>query len=452
MKIIFWLFIILIMLAPLPFGMVYSITQAFFACAVMVLVIGYCLVHMRQGKDPAVPLTRIWPEAAGFALVLGWGIVQISTFTPEAWHHPLWSEASTDLGTDLKSSISLARGAGFESIMRLITYGFVFFLALQWGRDRIYAARILWAVALAGTGYALYGLVIHLSGWGTVLWVDKTSYVLDLTGIFINRNSFATYLGLCLMCAAGLYLAEFIRAVSSGRTGMDRLQYLVQQAFVRGAPILSCLLIIITGLFLTHSRAGVTASLVALFVLVILLGLQHKASGWLFRVVIPSLLILSFVVFFSSGEGWLNRMTATDMEREGRIQVYEQTWQAVKQSPRLGYGIGSYEQTFLMFADTQTSNYIMAHNDWLEMIFELGIPVAVLWFAVLISLGLRCLAGFFCRRRDGIYPTVAFCACLLVGMHALVDFSLQIPAVAITFAAILGVGVAQSWSSVDSEQ
>jgi hypothetical protein len=34
-----------------------------------------------------------------------------------------------------------------------------------------------------------------------------------------------------------------------------------------------------------------------------------------------------------------------------------------------------------------------------------------------------------------------------VGMHALVDFSLQVPAVATTYAALLGIGVAQSYRS-----
>jgi hypothetical protein len=34
-----------------------------------------------------------------------------------------------------------------------------------------------------------------------------------------------------------------------------------------------------------------------------------------------------------------------------------------------------------------------------------------------------------------------------VGTHALVDFSLQIPATAVTFAALLGAAVAQSTSS-----
>ena len=36
---------------------------------------------------------------------------------------------------------------------------------------------------------------------------------------------------------------------------------------------------------------------------------------------------------------------------------------------------------------------------------------------------------------------------MLVALHALVDFSLQIPAVAVTYAALLGIGVAQATPS-----
>ena len=101
----------------------------------------------------------------------------------------------------------------------------------------------------------------------------------------------------------------------------------------------------------------------------------------------------------------------------------------------------------LEIANERTSSYVMAHNDWLEMIFELGFPAAVLWFAVIASLALRCLLGFFRRGRDHIYPLTGFCACVLVGLHSFVDFSLQIPAVAVTFSVLLGLGVAQSRSS-----
>jgi O-antigen ligase len=100
-----------------------------------------------------------------------------------------------------------------------------------------------------------------------------------------------------------------------------------------------------------------------------------------------------------------------------------------------------------MYADIETSQLTRAHNDWLEMIFELGWPGALLWFSALTALVLRCFLGVFRRERDRLYPLVGCCAGLLVGLHSFVDFSLQIPAVAATFAALLGIGVAQSYSS-----
>ena len=452
MRLILWIFVALVMLAPLPFGMVYSIIQAFFACAVMVLVLGYCAVQFRKAGDTYVSLTRIWPETLGFILVLAWGLVQISTFTPESWHHPLWAEASAVLGTEIKSSLSLARGDGFESLMRLLTYGAVFFLALQLGRDRRKAGLIFGAIVIACTGYAIYGLALHFGGVEMILWEERAGASRNVSATFVNRNNFATYIGLGLLCATGLYLTGFIKSLQSGRIGRDKALHVLQQAFVRGAPLLACILVLFTALFLTHSRAGVTVGLTSIIILVIFLGLFIRFESSLYKAVAATVLVASLGVFFLSGEGWLDRLTATDVEREQRMQVYEQTWQAIELSPWTGYGIGGYKQTFLMFADEKSSNWHMAHNDWLEMMFELGLPMAFLWFAVLGGLGVRCLIGFFRRRRDHVYPLVGFCACVLVGLHSLVDFSLQIPAVAVTFAVMLGVGVAQSWSSLDNSQ
>jgi hypothetical protein len=51
------------------------------------------------------------------------------------------------------------------------------------------------------------------------------------------------------------------------------------------------------------------------------------------------------------------------------------------------------------------------------------------------------------RKENAIIPAVGASVSVLVGSHALVDFSLQLQAVAITYMALLGVGVAQSESS-----
>ncbi len=449
MNLIFYIFIVLIVLAPLPFGMVYDLYQALFACMVLCLAAVYGVCRFRRAGGPALSLGRIWPETVGFILVMAWGLVQINPWTPQSWHHPLWAEAGAVLGETLYGSISLAPGAGFESLVHLFTYAAVFYLALQLGRDRRRAKKVFWILSLATTGYAVYGLVSYFGGFDAVLWVERPGASRNVSGTFINRNNFATYLGLGLLCAAGLYIEGFVNALGPGRVGRDRLLHIWQQIFVRGAPLLACILILVTALFLSHSRAGVTVGLVALLVLMVFLGLLTRMAGRLWRIVTVALLAVVLWVFLTSGGGWLARLIATDLEREGRLQVYAQTWQAIEQSPWTGYGLGSYEQTFPLFADERTVNTVKAHNDWLEMMFELGLPAAAVWFAVLAGLSLRCLAGFFRRWRDHIYPAVGFCAAFLVGLHALVDFSLQIPAVAVNFAVLLGVGVAQGWSSAE---
>ena len=67
--------------------------------------------------------------------------------------------------------------------------------------------------------------------------------------------------------------------------------------------------------------------------------------------------------------------------------------------------------------------------------------------ASVVLLVLRCVKGAMVRQENEVIPCVAASVAFLLGAHALVDFSLQMQAVAITFMAVLGAGVAQSASS-----
>ncbi|RQD67738.1 MAG: O-antigen ligase domain-containing protein [Desulfonatronovibrio sp. MSAO_Bac4] len=446
---IFWIFIAALMLAPVPFGMVYGIFQAGFAVIILSTAFIYCLKLTASRNQFPVSLYKFRWEVLAFLVVVFWGIFQLVQFTPQAWHHPLWMELDHLPTYQVKGSVSLTPGAGIESIVRYVLYGVIFWFSLQWGRNRDKACQIIWAIIFSATACSFYGIVIYFGGYEKVLWVDKTRYLNDLTGTFINRNSFATYAGMALTCACGLYLRVILRAIKSRRIGRDKALHIVQEVFLRGFPLLTCVVILVTALFLTNSRAGVMCSLISLGVLVFFMGFVNKISSRFYQIISCSLLFIIIGVFFLSGQGWMDRMSATEMEREGRIQIYTQTWNAIKQAPWTGYGMGSFEQTFPMFADERTSHWRKAHNDWLEMIYDLGIPVAFLWFLLLSILTIRCLTGFFKRRRDKLYPLLGLCAAVLTGLHSLVDFSFQIPAIAATYAAILGVGVAQSWSSLD---
>jgi hypothetical protein len=62
-------------------------------------------------------------------------------------------------------------------------------------------------------------------------------------------------------------------------------------------------------------------------------------------------------------------------------------------------------------------------------------------------LSLRCFVGALERKRDSAAPIAAATASVIVALHAFIDFSIQLQGVTLTFAALLGAGTAQSWSS-----
>ena len=103
---------------------------------------------------------------------------------------------------------------------------------------------------------------------------------------------------------------------------------------------------------------------------------------------------------------------------------------------------------FRFYRSDDISNfYLKAHNTYLENILELGYPAALALFATFGGFLVLTFRGLRRRRQHKVYPCIGFAATALVSSHSLVDFSLQIPAVAMTYSLLMGAACAQSWSS-----
>jgi O-antigen ligase len=103
-----------------------------------------------------------------------------------------------------------------------------------------------------------------------------------------------------------------------------------------------------------------------------------------------------------------------------------------------------------LYAD-QMFPYVMdrAHNDYLEFAAGLGLPAAIAWWSALGWCAFVCARALFIRRRNRIYAVAALGATAIVAFHSMFDFSLQMPAIALTYAVILGLGMAQSFPTRD---
>jgi hypothetical protein len=83
----------------------------------------------------------------------------------------------------------------------------------------------------------------------------------------------------------------------------------------------------------------------------------------------------------------------------------------------------------------------------LEFAAGLGLPAALCWWGAITFCATQMARGIFKRRKDRAYPLVGLGGTILIAVHSTVDFSLQIPAVALTYAVLLGIGLSQSYSS-----
>ena len=147
-----------------------------------------------------------------------------------------------------------------------------------------------------------------------------------------------------------------------------------------------------------------------------------------------------------AGEGTLGRFAEADADAPNRLAYYRTTWEAIGDRPLLGTGYGTYADAFRAYNHPGTGTYFLdkAHNTYLQMITELGWPAAAALYASLGLLVFGCLRDPRRRVRDPVYPAVLAACSGLVAVHSLVDFSLEMPANAATYALLLGVGCARS--------
>ena len=445
---IFWSLIALVVLAPLPFASVPAWSWGLIACITGILLIAWAARLVIDGETPPVGLHRIWPFALLFGFTLAWAAVQVLPVAPASWHHPLWRSVADTLGHAGDSSISLNPFATRTALVRLLAYGGVFWLSLQYCRSSERAWQAIYAIAIAGLVYSAYGLIVEFSGTKMILWYDKNAYRGDLTSTFVNRNSYATYAGLTLICASGLLLkilSENFGAYAGWREGFRRL---LDHVAARASILVVAWIAISMAVLLTHSRGGFISAFLGMLVLCLTLALTRQVK-LRFAVFVTGLVIVAGAFFFAlGGDVTDQRLARTLVQTEERPRVYELTVQAIEAAPLLGTGYGTFEEVFRFYRDPSLKNfYERAHNTYLENTLELGMPGAAALFLTIGGLSLLTLLGVLRRRRDAIFPCIGFAATTLVASHSLVDFSLQIPAVALTYSLLMGVACAQSFST-----
>ncbi|WP_421866565.1 O-antigen ligase family protein [Parvibaculum sp.] len=446
---LFRILIALVALAPLPLASNRPLPAALLALCAGILLVVWSL-HASFGKTGiAFPVARIrWPLIL-FGATAFWIAVQALPIAPAGLADPIWAEASQALHTPLGASISVNPGATLTGLMRLLSYAAIFWLALQLGGPSREARLAVTSIALIGAAYALYGLVIYAMGNETVLIYSKTAYRSALSSTFINRNSFATFAGLALLAAVAWFVNGFRHLLTIKRPLRQRMAMIAETIFGRGILRTLAVLALLMALVLTGSRAGVASGLVGLFVLLLTfmrgntLRLSHAVA------IAGGIGLAVAAVLLVNGELLASRLATLDGDASTRDRgtVYTATIEAIGSAPWTGTGFGTYREVFVAYRPEELSSTVLwdkAHQVYLENALELGIPAALCLNLSILLLAVEALRGLW-RRRDRTAPAIGVAATVLVAVHSLFDFSLQMPAVAAFYAFILGIAVAGAW-------
>jgi len=442
----FKFFLFTLLLAPVPFGANRPWAWSLYALLLALTGLIASVTALSGRPSGAISLHPVKYPLLLICVPISWGLLQLSDFTPYHWAHPFWQLATEQLPVAVQAHISLAPQETATALMKLGSYLLVFFISLHFNRHSENTALTFNSLAYAGLIYAVYGLVIYLGQFNTLLYFDTWAPMASVTSTFVNRNSYATYAGLTLLAALPLLFEKMQSSFQYGINNNYGRQYFFENVLVRGWFPLLLIIVIMTALFLTKSRGGfLSAALAVLTFFIILLAsrkIKNNAAVTLLLVVIS---LVSWGVLARSGDKLIDRLDATNPDSELRRLVFAILSKANAENSWLGVGYGSFERSFRLYRDeTITGFYDKAHNTYLENIFELGLLQASALFIAIFLSALICLRGVWVRRRHWIYPAIGFSASVLVGTHALVDFSLQIPAIAYTYALMMGAAVGQS--------
>ncbi len=430
--------------APLWFGgdrlIVWGVNAAYYGLLCVIHEIGLLL----SGAPRQIHLRRIAAPALLMAIVIIWIFAQ-ATFP---FAHPIWPMAAEALGGEPAGVISVSPDQTFLALLRLVTALLMFWLVLQTCRRAKRARRLVEAIALIGMFYALYGFIAFYAFPNTTLWFDKANYQDALTSTFLSRSSYATYAGMGLVCALALSFAQLVRP--TGGDWRHRTGRVIESLAGAGGFWLGGSVLLGVALILTGSRGGVAASVAGLIVLILMASLRGRKNAGM----LGPALVLTFVtiggVFFAFGDFFADRVVAYGLRSEDRFAVYQITLLSIQDLPLTGFGYGSFAQIFPMYRDDSIGSLAewgRARNTYLEAIQGLGAPMALAFVTAIAWVAGRCLTASLQRSQAATAPLAATAASVVIGLHAFVDFSLQIQSVSLTWVALLAAGTAQSWSS-----
>ena len=395
---------------------------------IVILAWAFLATPAATGSRPARQLG--WLAAGAVGLVL----IQLVPLPPAVWTslpgRDIVVEGFALLGQPVPwMPLSLAPAETIATAMAMIPPLAMLALVLRLG-----AYRDSWLlIALLVATFISVGLgMLQIQSGGTGPYLYPRANLGTASGLFANANHMATL----LLASTPFLVALAARRWRQFPAASDRL---LTATLVGGAAA-----VLTIGVAANKSFAllliGIPVVLATALQLVQLGPLLRK-----YRAMLVICLVIggsAIALAASTADfGKLNRMSV-----QMRTEIWSTTTEAIRDFNAAGSGIGTFAAVYPAYEDPATveRTYINhAHNDYLEIALEGGLPAFVLMVLFVIWWGSRAVAIW--RSPDtGEFRKAACIASAAILLHSMVDYPLRTAAIATVFAMALAL-MAEPW-------
>lgn len=397
------------------------------AASVAILLLAVSLVWRHGYKSKMAALGSVIVFAV-FAVFL----LQLVPLPPDLWtmlpgrEIVVKNHALLNVGLQF-APLSLTPAASLQSAVAFLAAAAAYLSAVSLSSNQLRLPFM--AILVCALFSALMALVQNFQGPGSWLYFYDAGTG-NGSGTFNNRNFFALQMVVFLPILAGVVLSLWERKA------------LAAWAVAPVAGVASILLL--TGLATSNSRTGILLAVPAItfsLIMVYRARRMEKFSATAFGLI--GILLGLLIIGQASLVGFL-RLAETDVVNDIRSTINESSLKLLQSYYVAGAGFGSYVplyETIETPARMQANFVNHAHNDWLEVLIEGGLPIAVL-----LALGIVWLMAMSFRiwrymnsSKNAPFHVAATIIVPIILAHSAVDYPLRTPALMVLFAFLCGV-------------
>jgi O-antigen ligase len=424
-KLAFFLLFVLIIFTTLAYGAVHQPIIALFYIITVIIMLLWAYDAFASG---VLRINKSLLQIPLYALFL-YGIIQIIPF----------GSLETAGLPGIPRTLSIEPFWTKLTSIHILALAFVFSAFLIFIDSAKRLRKVVLIITIFGFIYSFYAILQAVLSPNKIYGVYETAFATPF-GSFVNRHNFAAFMEMAIALPLGLVFAG---AIPKDK----RLLYFTAIGLMGVALLLS------------GSRGGLVAFLAQIFFLAILTT-NTKSYGQIALKIGLAVLLVAVIIggsIFIGGESSLTRFAETavsDNITTDRTHIWSVTWNAIKENPVFGAGIGAFNAAY---AKHDTYNGMerveQAHNDYLQVLADAGIIGLIIGLFFLFQLFKTARASIQSHnlfRRGVAVGAAAGCFAILV--HSIFDFVLHTTAISLMFLLLLALVIKSGDSYEDDSE